>query len=640
MEMRTEAIDWLGVLATEQEIINNNLGRSNCIVNKWDTLQFYLKVISRMPGQVSNTQYVVCYSNRLDNKDIVDNESYDEDVRIDDYVKQLKNYFFRFNYEENQAGYFVAKNIDAINLSESYYQGKSFITIPMNMSKHPVYPNDQVYDNYEQLENTLKNGEYVSKLNKYNTIGLENIPYLIFHDTETLEYRIIGNFTGFEYDVTRGIHYDYNELKSFVFEEDWYDDVVSFENNHSLIYVGDYVHKKIMAKLDETEAIAIKERVEIEQAEISNLNLNDLQDNEWEFIEHFEAVAKKDGLFYTKKDLINFHTAVKSSSLVILSGLSGTGKSQLVQCYAKALGLVDDGFHMIPVRPNWNDDSDLIGFVDSMHMVYRPSDAGFINILMEACQERNKNKLYIICFDEMNLARVEHYFSQFLSILEMPEKSRILRLYSSEYESRLYNSDKYKPIVEIGNNIRFIGTVNIDESTFHFSDKVLDRANVIKLDIIPYTEWIIGEVTTKGSLFKEWTFEEYQKLIRIPKESILSEREREFIWKVHELLNSCSKNLGIGPRILKQIAKYLVNLPVSNNSENISRNEGFDIQFVQRIMTKIRGQKEQLSSVFDMESEKSLIKLFDEFSDVSDFVNSRRTLDIKNQELNDYGYTL
>ena len=163
-----------------------------------------------------------------------------------------------------------------------------------------------------------------------------------------------------------------------------------------------------------------------------------------------------------------------------------------MQCYAKALGLVDDAFHMIPVRPNWNDDSDLIGFVDSMHMVYRPSDAGFINILMEACQERNENKLYIICFDEMNLARVEHYFSQFLSILEMPEKSRILRLYASEYESRLYNSDKYKSTIKIGNNIRFIGTVNIDESTFHFSDKVLDRANVINLDIIPYTEWKTG----------------------------------------------------------------------------------------------------------------------------------------------------
>lgn len=429
--MRTEAIDWLGVLATEEEIRNNNLGRSNCIVNKWDTLQFYLKVISRMPGQASNTQYVVCYSNRLDNEDIVDNEAYDEDVRIDDYVKQLKNYFFQFNYEENQAGYFVAKNIGAINLSENYYPGKGFTTIPMIVNKPPVYSNNRVYDNFKQLENALKNDEYISKLNKYNTSGLDNIPYLIFHDIETLEYRIIGNFTGFDYDVTCGIRYDYNELKSFVFEEDWYDDVVSFENNNSLLYVGDDVHKKIMAKLDETEAIAIKEKTENNQEEVHDLYFTESQDDEWEFIEHFEAVAKKDGLFYTKKDLINFHAAVKSSSLVILSGLSGTGKSQLVQCYAKALGLIDDGFHMIPVRPNWNDDSDLIGFVDSMHMVYRPSDAGFINILMEACQERNENKLYIICFDEMNLARVEHYFSQFLSILEMPEKSRVLRLYSS-----------------------------------------------------------------------------------------------------------------------------------------------------------------------------------------------------------------
>lgn len=638
--MRTEGIDWLGVLATEDEVRNNNLGRSNCIVNKWDTLQFYLKIISRMPGQTSNTQYIVCYSNRLDNENIIDNEAYDENVRIDDYVKQLKNYFFRFNYEENQAGYFVAKNIDAIALSESYYPGKGFTTIPMIISKHPVFRMDKVYDNYEQLEDAIKNGDYVSKLNKYNTSGLENIPYLIFHDVETLEYRIIGNFTGFDYDVTKGIRYDYSELKSFVFEEDWYDDVVSFENNRSLIYVGDYVHKKIMAKLDETEPVDIKEKVDVEQLESNNLYVDDLQDDEWDFIEHFEAVAKKDGLFYTKKDLINFHTAVKSSSLVILSGLSGTGKSQLAQCYAKALGLVDDGFHMIPVRPNWNDDSDLIGFVDSMHMVYRPSDAGFINILMEASQERNKNKLYIICFDEMNLARVEHYFSQFLSILEMPEKSRILRLYSSEYESRLYNSDKYKPTVEIGNNIRFIGTVNIDESTFHFSDKVLDRANVIKLEIIPYTEWETGDVTTKGSLFKEWSYDEYQKLIRTPKDNMLPDREREFIWKVHKLLNSCGKNLGVGPRILKQIAKYLANLPLKDSDENISRGEGFDIQFVQRIMTKIRGQREQLASIFDAESDESLIKLFDEYSDISSFTNSREALNIKKQEIQDYGYTL
>ena len=637
--MRTEAIDWLGILATDEEIRNNNLGKKNCIVNKWDTLQFYLKVISKMPGQAMNTQYVVCYSNRLDNNKIVDNQSFDEDVRVEDYISQLKNYFFRFNYEENQAGYFVAKNIDAIELSESYYAGKSFTTIPMIKSKSPVFPTDKNYETYEQLENALKNREYISKLNKYNTTELDNIPYIVFCDTETFEYRIIGNFNGFNYDRMEGIRYEYNELKSFEFEEDWYDDVVSFENNRSIIFIGDYVHKKIMAKLDEAAAIDIK-KDEIDLNEKESVDTDEISDEEWAFIEHFEAVAKKDGLFYTKKDLINFHTAVKSSSLVILSGLSGTGKSQLVQCYAKALGLVDDAFHMIPVRPNWNDDSDLIGFVDSMHMVYRPSDAGFINILMEACQERNENKLYIICFDEMNLARVEHYFSQFLSILEMPEKSRILRLYASEYESRLYNSDKYKSTIKIGNNIRFIGTVNIDESTFHFSDKVLDRANVINLDIIPYTEWKTGELTTKGALVETWTYEKYEKLLGIPKDNGLSDREREFIWKVHKVLNSCDKNLGVGPRILKQIGKYLTNLPLMNSPENISRQEGFDIQFVQRIMTKIRGQKEQLAKLFDDESEDSLIKLFNEYSDVSDFEKSRYILEVKNQEINNYGYTL
>ena len=64
--MRTEAIDWLGVLATDEEIRNNGLGHSNGIINKWDSLQFYIKVISKMPGETLNSQYVVCYGNKID----------------------------------------------------------------------------------------------------------------------------------------------------------------------------------------------------------------------------------------------------------------------------------------------------------------------------------------------------------------------------------------------------------------------------------------------------------------------------------------------------------------------------------------------------------------------------------------------
>lgn len=628
--MRTDVIDWLGVLATDEEMRNNNLGKDKCFINKSDKLQFYLKVISKIPGQGENLQYVSCYSDRLDEEKIVDNGAWDEKVRIKDYIQQLEKYFFKFNYEENQAGYFRAKNIEMLELSENYYDGKSFFTIPMIQSS-------KQYHTYEQLELAIKNGEYISKLDKYITEELENIPYIIFYDTEKIEYRVIGNFVSFDFDSLEGIRYEYNELKAFVFEEDWYDDVVVSQNNSSIIFIGDYVHKKIMGKFPEVEAIDRKKSSFVEAKIVEK---HEISIDEWEFIEYFETVAKKDGLFYSKKDFINFHTAVKSNSLVILSGLSGTGKSRLVQCYAKALGIYENDFHMIPVRPNWNDDSDLIGFVDSMHMVYRPSDCGFTNVLLEASREENKDKLYLICFDEMNLARVEYYFSQFLSILEMPEEVRSLRLYTSEYESRLYNADKYKSMIKIRDNIRFVGTVNIDESTFHFSDKVLDRANVIQLDIIPYTEWHTQEEKNEERKELSMTYGKYKEYIRPLNDNILTEREMEFIWKVHELLNTCSKNLGVGPRILKQIGRYLVNLPLIDNSDNISRQEGFDIQFVQRIITKIRGQKEQLGNLFNVESEQSLEKLFDNYGDVSKFEKSRKALETKWQEINNYGYTL
>ena len=80
----------------------------------------------------------------------------------------------------------------------------------------------------------------------------------------------------------------------------------------------------------------------------------------------------------------------------------------------------------------------------------------------------------------MNLARVEHYFAQFISVLEK-EDHPMIRLYNPSLAPRLYNSEKYPPEIPVGRNVLFTGTVNVDESTCHFSDKILDRANVITL---------------------------------------------------------------------------------------------------------------------------------------------------------------
>lgn len=88
--------------------------------------------------------------------------------------------------------------------------------------------------------------------------------------------------------------------------------------------------------------------------------------------------SQRRNMYYSMSDFVNVHTSIKCNNLVILSGLSGTGKSAMVDIYAKALNL-DDRLLVIPVRPSWNDDADLLGYVDLVHNVYRPSDTGFVD---------------------------------------------------------------------------------------------------------------------------------------------------------------------------------------------------------------------------------------------------------------------
>lgn len=161
------------------------------------------------------------------------------------------------------------------------------------------------------------------------------------------------------------------------------------------------------------EGPAIDEKVEeIEMSE----ETEEKPDREDEFLNRFSALASSKGLLYAEKDLINFHISVKSSRLTILSGMSGTGKSRLVRLYGEAMGLPDDRIAVVPVRPSWMDDGDILGYADMKNMIYRPADTGLAELLLDA--ERHPEEMYIVCFDEMNLARAEHYFAQFISVLE------------------------------------------------------------------------------------------------------------------------------------------------------------------------------------------------------------------------------
>jgi 5-methylcytosine-specific restriction endonuclease McrBC GTP-binding regulatory subunit McrB len=350
---------------------------------------------------------------------------------------------------------------------------------------------------------------------------------------------------------------------------------------------------------------------------------------------------------YETKDLINFHTAMKSSTLVILAGMSGTGKSKLVELYGNALGLKENQLRIIPVRPSWTDDADLLGYVDLIHNVYRPGDCGLIDTLIEA--EQNEDGMYIVCFDEMNLARVEHYFSQFLSALEAEKK--ILRLYNEELRARLYNHEDYPPTIEIGSNIMFVGTVNLDESTYHFSDKVLDRSNVIKLNVASFQDLLkFNEINSNDDdqrvphFIHEWTFTDFCSMKNTSQYVELTKRELSFFEVLHKELHEVSKNMGVGPRIIKQIDLYLKNLP---NQVEVDRGLAFDLQIVQRILTKLRGPEHQLKSFIgtvDATSgeliDSTFMDILSQFTDISVFEETVEVLIQKAKELRANGYTI
>lgn len=357
---------------------------------------------------------------------------------------------------------------------------------------------------------------------------------------------------------------------------------------------------------------------------------------EKDFIDRLTDTASRAGLLYNQKDLINFHISVKSSRLVILAGMSGTGKSGLVRLYGKALGIPEERICFLPVRPSWMDDGDILGYVDMKNLVYRSADTGLAELLIDASQ--HTDKLYIVCFDEMNLARAEHYFAQFISALEK-EGNPVIRLYNPSLAPRLYNGDRYPADITVGANVIFTGTVNVDESTYHFSDKILDRANVITLHQGRFRD-LMGLKRRKRARYDEIGAKMFSTF-RVRGGLGLTERELDLLDALNDAFHDSGIQCGIGFRVARQMGRYLENIP---EGFGFSRKEGIDSQVVQRILTKLRGSSQQLSILLSL-NDKGELKgtvpaVLEKFSDLSNFEESKRVLKIKAGELKLYDYTI
>lgn len=646
-------IDVIGVLATDEEIQEetNKIGASSIFVNRnTGFIHYYIKLISRVTElntYNASSNYFMGYLSCIKGYEDKDNINENDEVRIQNFKDFFKEFYFVFNFEQPSLGGKFCKITSAhiVKKKSKLNDKQLYIATPIFTPMNDTIKYKEKSRNYKEFMDHIKEKRRMDFIEGYKIN--ENTSFCIVwqDDEKTIA---IGPFKA-SIDVKGEYILEYDVISEFSLSDEMLEGVVYTSENKNIIHLPentyDTIYKQLVTQINnEQKSTLLQTDEEVKSSNDDNIiNINSQEKSDTTIIDLFKYNSQKAKLFYDIEDLINFHTAIKTGNLVILSGISGTGKSRIVDCYAKALGI--ENAVTIPVRPSWNDDSDLLGYVDLVHMVYRPSDTGFVKILIEA--ERNPNKIFLVCFDEMNLSRVEHYFSQFLSILEKPDGQRKLKLYDEGLAQRLYNSSEYKSEIIIGNNIKFIGTVNIDESTYHFSDKVLDRSNVINLNILDYSkEWKLDKYGYVSPV--HWSSEDFDKISINKNDSIMNNtmtvRQKEFLWELHKMISQYCVGLGIGPRIVNQIELYIANLPNSEKDEyNISVGKAFDLQVKQRVLTKVRGTEEQLQELLgvakDVEKEqKYIIDIFNLYSDISNFELCRRCVEEKRKELKVYGY--
>ena len=290
-----------------------------------------------------------------------------------------------------------------------------------------------------------------------------------------------------------------------------------------------------------------------------------------EALDRIENYIVSKGFSYPDGMVENFYLSVKSKPFVILAGTSGTGKTRLVKLFAEAIGAE---YKLVSVRPDWSDGSDLFGHYDL--------NGNFIEGPVCECFDiaaANPQKPVLICLDEMNLARVEYYLSDFLSVIESREKledGSIVTTGIAQYDTG------------IPDNLYIVGTVNMDETTFPFSRKVLDRANTIEfnyVDLIPVFDSVDADIEPL-KMPNSFLRSEYLVLVRdcAAEAEYVNEISTE-LQMINEILRKA--NAHVGYRVRDEIVFYM--LESRKDGGILKHVEAMDNEIMQKILPRLQG---------------------------------------------------
>lgn len=367
-----------------------------------------------------------------------------------------------------------------------------------------------------------------------------------------------------------------------------------------------YTAEKVTPENREHRMDSIKEKYEMRYAPLSMSEDDIKATDEVKWLDNICFLCDKYGISFPKRILYAYHTAFKIakwSTITVLAGVSGTGKSELPRLYSRFGGF---NFINVSVQPNWDSQESMLGFFNSIDNKFDAQDV--LKFLYQSTEdEKYKNNMSVVLLDEMNLAHVEHYFADFLSKLE---------------ERRGYGAEEVPHIavslgagvapyeLKLRHNILWCGTMNQDETTKSLSDKVLDRGIVINfprpvtlkgrigaLDINRFCEKYKQRIQPMSeTLWRSW-IEKTAKM----KEKSQEEKEMEHYRNMLEDINEKLATVGraIGHRVWQSIEHYVVNYPQVKRLRNeagdmtpelqAAMHTAVEDQLVQKVMPKLRG---------------------------------------------------
>lgn len=296
---------------------------------------------------------------------------------------------------------------------------------------------------------------------------------------------------------------------------------------------------------------------------------------------------KKTGLLYEDKLIKRYVCSLMTKPFVILSGLAGSGKTQLALAFARAISEnVDHQLCVVPVGADWTNREPLLGYPNALKQgEYIQPESGVLQIMMRAL--RNPDKPYFLVLDEMNLSYVERYFADFLSALESHQE---IPLWEKPDEC-----DSEVPAkIALPKNLFIVGTINVDETTYMFSPKVLDRANVIEFKILDNEMDVFlkqdmnvnvqvadGLCANMGQDFVEKSSKKNVDSSELAQKTLIS------FFKVLKKVNA-----EFGYRSATEIYRFIANAKAC--AEGMTEDEILDAAIVQKLLPKLHGSRKKL----------------------------------------------